>query len=345
MHQAAAIRRHPVVGGALLLLALVVPLVPTAADARPPERALVVEVLSSAPDQVTDGDALVRVEVPQQVPAGKVTVLAGGRDVTGTFEPSADGRSLVGVVTGLPLGPTEIVAKANGSGVGRPEPGRVTVVNHPIERSDLLGPAAAAVRVHDGAGHLRRASPARPAASSTTRTTSASPSPPKDADGQLPERRPRLPDRRRPRSSAGARTAPRPTQDRLRLQDDRRAASSWLDDPTTAARRRRDHDDPRRADRALRRPLGARHDQPLHLQRRHARAVDRDRPARPDDSLWNGRLVFSLQGGVAIGHTRARSSAGAMLFEPCCGRATRSSARPDCARTRTTTSSSAARPR
>ena len=140
MHQAAAVRRHPVVGSALLLLALVVPLVPTAADARPPERALVVEVLSSAPDQVTDGDALVRVAVPRQVPASKVRVLAGGRDVTGAFERSADRRSLVGVVTGLPLGPTEIVAKANGSGSGRPEPGRVTVVNHPRSGPVFSGP-------------------------------------------------------------------------------------------------------------------------------------------------------------------------------------------------------------
>ena len=153
MHQA-AVRRHPIVGSALLLLALVVPLVPTAAGAGPPERALVVEVLSSAPDQVTDGDALVRVSVPRQVPAGQVTVLAGGRDVTDAFEPSADGQSLVGVVTGLPLGPTEIVANANGN--GRRATGARARDRHqpPSQRSGLLRAAPAAVRVRDGAGHL-----------------------------------------------------------------------------------------------------------------------------------------------------------------------------------------------
>ena len=36
-------------------------------------------------------------------------------------------------------------------------------------------------------------------------------------------------------------------------------------------------------------------------------------PARPDDSLWNGRLVFSLEGGVAIGRTQGTSGTGAML--------------------------------
>ncbi len=36
-------------------------------------------------------------------------------------------------------------------------------------------------------------------------------------------------------------------------------------------------------------------------------------PTDPDDSLWNGRLVFSLEGGVAIGRTQGTSGTGAML--------------------------------
>jgi hypothetical protein len=42
-------------------------------------------------------------------------------------------------------------------------------------------------------------------------------------------------------------------------------------------------------------------------------------PGAPDDSLWNGRLVFSLQGGVAIGHHQGTTSSGAMLLEPVLG--------------------------
>jgi hypothetical protein len=37
-------------------------------------------------------------------------------------------------------------------------------------------------------------------------------------------------------------------------------------------------------------------------------------PDDPDDSLWNGRLVFSLQGGVAIGHHQGTTSNSAMLL-------------------------------
>jgi hypothetical protein len=36
-------------------------------------------------------------------------------------------------------------------------------------------------------------------------------------------------------------------------------------------------------------------------------------PLAPDDSLWNGRLVFSLEGGVAIGHTQGTIGGGAAL--------------------------------
>lgn len=39
-------------------------------------------------------------------------------------------------------------------------------------------------------------------------------------------------------------------------------------------------------------------------------------PQEPDRSLWNRRLLFSLQGGVAIGHTQGVWSPGAALYEP-----------------------------
>lgn len=39
-------------------------------------------------------------------------------------------------------------------------------------------------------------------------------------------------------------------------------------------------------------------------------------PNQPDLSLWNRRLLFSLQGGVAIGHTQGSWSEGASLYEP-----------------------------
>jgi hypothetical protein len=43
--------------------------------------------------------------------------------------------------------------------------------------------------------------------------------------------------------------------------------------------------------------------------------LDEADPADPDTGLWNGRLVFSFQGGVAIGHTQGVWSQSAALFE------------------------------
>ena len=40
-----------------------------------------------------------------------------------------------------------------------------------------------------------------------------------------------------------------------------------------------------------------------------------DNPAEPDISLWNGRLLYSFQGGVAIGHTQGSWSQGAALYD------------------------------
>ena len=43
--------------------------------------------------------------------------------------------------------------------------------------------------------------------------------------------------------------------------------------------------------------------------------ADETAPTDRDTSLWNGRLVFSFQGGVAIGHTQGSWSQSAALFE------------------------------
>jgi Tannase-like family of unknown function (DUF6351) len=313
MHQAAAVRRRPVAGSALLLLALVVPLVPTAAGA-PPMRALVVEVLSSAPEQVTDGDALVRVTVPRQVPASQVTVLAGARDVTSSFERSADGGSLVGVVTGLPLGPTEIVATANGSGFGRPEPGRVTVVNHPRSGPVFSGPhqqpfvCATARATFDGRRLL-----GQPTVDNQDHI--GIPVAVEGPDGSYP-----ADGRGYPTSEATiagwSRDCATPTRIGY-IYKSTDGTFRWLDDPTTLP-----------ADVATTTTLaGATVPYVVRWERgainRFLYSIAMLAPLAESgegaDSRWNGRLVFSLQGGVAIGHHQGTLSAGAMLFEPVLG--------------------------
>jgi hypothetical protein len=96
--------------------------------------ALTVEVVSSRPEDVTGGDALVAVAIPDGADAGDLRVTAGERDVSDAFAPdpseaggaggaSAGGR-LVGLVDGLE-GETEVTARLGDAS------GAVTVTDHP----------------------------------------------------------------------------------------------------------------------------------------------------------------------------------------------------------------------
>lgn len=98
-----------------------------------PAAPLEISVVGNRADLVSGGDALVDIAVPPGVDAAKVTVLLGGRDVTGAFGVRPNGR-LQGLVTGLALGANELVAKAGGSGA------RLTITNHPTAGPVFSGP-------------------------------------------------------------------------------------------------------------------------------------------------------------------------------------------------------------
>ena len=97
------------------------------------------EVLSSPAMMVTGGDALVRVTIPRTVPLHKATVLVNGRDVTSTLELDAAARTLTGMVRGLHLGANTLFADSNGRGNGRPT-ALLTLVNHPVTGPIFSGP-------------------------------------------------------------------------------------------------------------------------------------------------------------------------------------------------------------
>ena len=61
-----------------------------------------IEVLSSRPDAISGGDALIRVTVKRNVPASAVRVKLNGADVTSSFVVSAN--MLTGVVSGMRVG-------------------------------------------------------------------------------------------------------------------------------------------------------------------------------------------------------------------------------------------------
>src|ERR1044071_9316708 len=77
---------------------------------------LQLRVLSSRPDMVTGGDALVRVELPAGVTAADVKLTVDGASATAKLEVDASGRSLTGLVTGLTNGSNTITVSAARAG-------------------------------------------------------------------------------------------------------------------------------------------------------------------------------------------------------------------------------------
>lgn len=98
---------------------------------------LSVTTLSSAPDLVTGGDALVEVSWDRTIPHHQVTVLLDGQDVTDAFDYDAERDVLVGLVEGMDTG--EHVVEATVPGKGRPD-ASLTLTNHPGEGPLLSGP-------------------------------------------------------------------------------------------------------------------------------------------------------------------------------------------------------------
>src|SRR6476620_1723291 len=73
-----------------------------------------IRTLSNRADLVSDGDALVEVQVPKTVPMKKVTLTLNGADVGAAFVADEDNRTLRGVLTGMAPGENTFVADSNG---------------------------------------------------------------------------------------------------------------------------------------------------------------------------------------------------------------------------------------
>jgi len=109
----------------VVLIAVVV-VASTVTSVRAQERGLQVRALSTRPEFVTGGDVLVRVDIPAGMAAGSVRVSLNGADVTATLQADEGGRSLTGLVSGLPLGASQIVATSGSASAS------LGLVNHPI---------------------------------------------------------------------------------------------------------------------------------------------------------------------------------------------------------------------
>jgi hypothetical protein len=93
------------------------------------QKGLTIEVLSSRPELVSGGDALVRIAGAESAPG----VALGGNDVSGTFKSDSKG-GFVGLVKGLKDGSNQLSVKSGTSEAS------LTLVNHPLNGTLFAGP-------------------------------------------------------------------------------------------------------------------------------------------------------------------------------------------------------------
>nr|HET7857560.1 DUF6351 family protein [Caldimonas sp.] len=108
------------------------------AQSAPPPFNFEIRTLSNRADLISDGDALVEVKAPQNVPLQKVTFTLNGNDVASAFALDEASRTFRGVLTGLQNGANDFVVGSNGQGKGRPG-AALTITNHPRGGPILLG--------------------------------------------------------------------------------------------------------------------------------------------------------------------------------------------------------------
>lgn len=95
-----------------------------------------IRTLSSRPDLVSGGDALVGIKVPAGTKAGRLTVALNGKDITARFALDAASGEYRGLVEGLVVGANRIIATITSP---RAEAG-LSITNYPITGPILSGP-------------------------------------------------------------------------------------------------------------------------------------------------------------------------------------------------------------
>src|SRR5205814_145825 len=100
---------------------------------------LAITTLSSRPDMVSGGNALLRVDVPAPFSLGQIVVKLDGQDVTATFHADQAAHTLTGLVNGLAVGANGVEVFTNPTGNGQPAEHK-TLVNYPITGPIFSGP-------------------------------------------------------------------------------------------------------------------------------------------------------------------------------------------------------------
>jgi hypothetical protein len=93
-----------------------------------------IRILSSVPDLVSGGDALVEVKAPAGRALHRIILTLNGKDITGQLKIDAATSSLRGVISGLIVGENVLVARAGKTQAS------LKVTNYPITGPILSGP-------------------------------------------------------------------------------------------------------------------------------------------------------------------------------------------------------------
>jgi hypothetical protein len=269
----------------------------------PSWRGFAIETLSSAPDQVSGGDVLLRILVPGRHPLERVRVFRNGEDVTDALAPEGGRHALIGLVRGLRLGRNVLGVSPNLSGHGRAA--QLLVKNHPI-----AGPIFSGPQQQPFVCTTARLGLGQPLVDNMEGI--GIPVAREDPEGDYPSDA-----RGYPTEEAEIVGWSKDCAAETRIEYRYRTlAGSFepLADPTA----------PLPPDIAMTTTLeGLTVPYVVRWERGTvnrfvysiamlAPAGEED-PLEPDDALWNRRLVFALQGGVAIGHTQGTSGTAAML--------------------------------
>jgi Tannase-like family of unknown function (DUF6351) len=99
-----------------------------------------ITTLSSRPDTVSGGIALIRISTLAGIPPSGLIVLLNSQNVTDNFQPEASGNSLLGLVQGMPLGRNVLIAEILGPKNQVVLSARLTLTNYPITGPIFSGP-------------------------------------------------------------------------------------------------------------------------------------------------------------------------------------------------------------
>ena len=283
--------------GALALSLATLLLGAVAAEAARPFQ---IETLSSAPDQVTGGDTLVRVTLPSA--KAPFVLLRNGEDVSRALE--RDGSTAVGLIAGLARGDNLLELRPNLR--AKAVLARLTVRNHPRSGPVFSGPqqqpfVCTTARVGLGQPIVDN----QDAIGIPVAREEAAGNYPSDGRGY-------------PTAEAEIVGWSKDCAARPRVEYQYRTIGGAFRPLASLA-------EPLPADIATTTTLDG--ESVPYIVRFERGTLNRfvysvamlapvteSDPDQPDDSLWNGRLVLSLQGGVAIGHHQGTTSTSAMLL-------------------------------